>query len=84
MRARRGGQIAVFQISRSEDIATVYNLKVEETHHYAVGSPGILVHNKGSGEPVYAEFRADRPFMFFIYDTATGAVLFMGRVVSLP
>ena len=32
--------------------------------------------------PFIPEFRADRPFLFFIRDTKTGVILFMGRMVK--
>jgi len=39
----------------------------------------------GAGRPEPAEpFVADHPFLFFIVDSASGLVLFMGRVVDLP
>jgi len=83
LRARTGEHITAVNIVSRDEVLTVYNLRVEGRHNYSVGAPGILVHNKGSGEPVYAEFRADRPFLFFIHDPVTGAILFMGRVTSL-
>jgi serine protease inhibitor len=83
LKAKTHYNIAVSNTSRSDETLEVYNLQVERFHNYAVGTPGILVHNKGSGEPVYAEFRADRPFMFIIHDPMTGAILFMGRVGRL-
>jgi len=35
-----------------------------------------------SARPKVTQFRADHPFLFLIRDTQTGAVLFMGRMVS--
>lgn len=35
-----------------------------------------------SARPKVTAFRADHPFLFFIRDTQTGAVLFMGRMVT--
>jgi serpin B len=38
-----------------------------------------ISHLKANGDPVRV-FRADRPFLFFIRDGSTGALLFMGRL----
>ncbi|MBN2079979.1 MAG: serpin family protein [Spirochaetes bacterium] len=38
-----------------------------------------ISHLKANGDTVH-EFRADRPFLFFIRDGRTGALLFMGRL----
>ena len=62
----------------------MYNLAVDAHHNYAVDQAGILVHNKGAPEPVPVEFLANHPFLFLIRDVATGGILFMGRVGTLP
>jgi Ca-activated chloride channel family protein len=46
--------LAVEDISSRLVETTVYNLKVEELHTYAVGLEGILVHNKGAKEEAKA------------------------------
>ena len=45
-----GRPLAVESIARQGVETTVYNLKGEGVHTYAVGLGGILVHNKGSAE----------------------------------
>jgi Ca-activated chloride channel family protein len=42
--------IPIVDIDRQSTETTVYNLKVEGLHTYAVGLDGILVHNKGKAE----------------------------------
>ncbi len=41
-----GRQIVVQDIRVSEAETMVYNMTVESPHNYAVGVPGVLVHNK--------------------------------------
>ncbi len=36
----------------------------------------------GRSLPRYIEFTADHPFIFFIFDTSSGSVLFLGRVMN--
>jgi serpin B len=47
----------------------------------ATGVVMLLAAAPGTGQPVPV-FRADHPFIFFIQDDETGAILFMGRVVN--
>lgn len=55
-------------------------IAVDEEGTEAAASTAVIV----SDESAYprAEVKADRPFVFLIRDNATGAVLFMGRVVD--
>ena len=54
---------------------------VDEAGTEAAAATAVMMKlGAAPGEPV--EVRADRPFIFFIRDNATGAVLFAGRVVD--
>jgi serpin B len=58
-------------------------IKVEEEGTEAAAATAVIMEITSAPmpqEPV--TFRADRPFMYVIYDHATGAILFMGRVVD--
>jgi serpin B len=56
-------------------------VKVDEegTEAAAFSSARMLVQGP---PPRFAEFRADHPFLFAIRDRATGAILFLGRVMD--
>ena len=47
----------------------------------AAATAGVLEGERGMPEPA-KEFRADHPFLFMIRENATGAILFMGRVMD--
>ena len=53
-------------------------IDVSEAGTEAAAATGIAVSLTAYAEP--AVFRADRPFLFFLRDTAAGAVLFAGRL----
>ena len=56
-------------------------LEVDEEGAEAAAATGVtMVYATAlpTQEPPRAEFHADRPFLFFILDDATGAILFMG------
>jgi serine protease inhibitor len=46
--------------------------------HWLYTGLGLLVIAAASGNV----FRVDRPFLYYIVDDATGAILFQGRVVD--
>ena len=51
-------------------------IDVNEAGSEAAAATAVVVGQESAGPGFYA----DRPFVFFIRDTATGAVLFLGRV----
>jgi serpin B len=53
-------------------------IDVSEAGTEAAAATGIAVSLTAYAEPTV--FRADRPFLFFLRDTSTGAVLFAGRL----
>lgn len=54
---------------------------VDEAGTEAAAASGVVIRPKAMLTPE-AEFRADRPFVFFIRDNRTGTVLFMGSVLN--
>ncbi len=46
--AGRNEELLVTEIQMAPSVATVYNIEVQETHNYAVGAGGVLVHNKAA------------------------------------
>lgn len=66
-------------------ISEVYHqtyIAVTEEGTEAAAASGVVVGQSDSGLPGYLDFDVDRPFLFFIRDVPTGAVLFAGRVVD--
>ena len=55
-------------------------VKVNEEGTEAAAATAVVVDE--ASEPMYPEFKADRPFLFQIRDRLTGSILFMGRVVD--
>jgi serpin B len=56
-------------------------VEVNEEGTEAAAATGIVM-NLATAVPQTAMFRADHPFLFFIRDTVSGAVLFMGKVLD--
>ncbi len=56
-------------------------IAVDERGTEAAAATAIVVGETSVPTPEF-DFRADRPFMFFIQDRATGTVLFLGRVMD--
>ena len=58
----------------------------EEGSEAAAGTAVIAKKKTGFGfqKPKTYAFRADHPFLFFIKDSRSGAILFLGRVLEPP
>ncbi|HLC48008.1 MAG TPA: serpin family protein [Candidatus Norongarragalinales archaeon] len=57
-------------------------VEVNEEGTEAAAATGIVVGITAAMPPRIPEFRADHPFIFIIQETATGNILFMGKVVD--
>ncbi|WAM22526.1 MAG: serpin family protein (plasmid) [Candidatus Methanoperedens sp.] len=55
-------------------------INVDETGTEAAAATTVII--VGSAIEILPEFRADHPFLFFIINKSTGAILFMGRVAD--
>ena len=53
---------------------------VDETGTEAAAATAVVMEDTAAPETV--EMRVDRPFLFLIRDNATGAIVFVGRVVN--
>ncbi|MEJ7597942.1 MAG: serpin family protein [Kofleriaceae bacterium] len=64
-------------------IAKVFHkafIKVDEKGTEAAAATAVSMARAGGAPAKPTELKADRPFLYFIRDTASGLVLFMGRV----
>ncbi len=87
--AQFGGMTTSHLITDQLYIATVFHkawIEVAEKGTEAAAAtavlmaPGRAIEQPPPMVPFTPQFRADRPFLFLIRDTATGAILFMGRM----
>jgi serpin B len=57
-------------------------VKVDEKGTEAAAATAVLMPKAGSAPVQFIDFKAEHPFLFFIRDTKSGLVLFMGRVAD--
>lgn len=57
-------------------------VKVNEEGTEAAAATAVIVGTRSTSLEEVAVFRADRPFLFFIRENSTGAILFMGRYIN--
>ncbi len=57
-------------------------VKVNEEGTEAAAATAVIVVTRSASSEEVALFRADRPFLFFIRENSTGAILFMGRCMN--
>ncbi|MFP4482557.1 MAG: serpin family protein [Thermovirgaceae bacterium] len=57
-------------------------VKVSEEGTEAAAATAVIVVTRSATSEEVAVFRADRPFLFFIRENSTGAILFMGRCMN--
>lgn len=55
-------------------------IAVDEQGTVAAAATAVGMRGRSAGKPRIIEFRADRPFLFFLYDRALSALHFMGRL----
>jgi serpin B len=58
-------------------------IEVDETGTEAAAATGVAIALKMAPKDPLVVFKADRPFLFFIRDTRSGTVLFVGRLSKL-
>jgi serpin B len=63
------------------DVAQHVRIQVDEVGTEAVAVTAIRS-SRGLGDPTLHEFKADRPFVFFLRDLRAGTILFLGRLVA--
>jgi serpin B len=64
------------------DVIHLALVDVNEEGTEAAAATGTIISNAPGPVPQTVIFRADHPFLFLIQDNRTGAVLFLGRVVT--
>lgn len=69
------------RISISEIVHKTW-IAVDEAGTEAAAATGVVMRTTGMPMGPVAEFKADHPFLFFIRDTKSGRILFVGRVVD--
>jgi serpin B len=57
-------------------------VKVDEKGTEAAAATAVIIGRVSDPAPPPEQFVANRPFIFFIRDTMTGAILFMGRILD--
>jgi serpin B len=57
-------------------------VSVDENGTEAAAATGVVMTALSASQAPVAEFKADHPFLFFVYDAAHGRILFAGRVTS--
>jgi serpin B len=57
-------------------------VSVDEAGTEAAAATAVVIVGGAAPQKV-VELALDRPFVFFVRDNATGAILFLGRVVSV-
>ena len=62
-------------------VAQQVRITVDEAGTEAVAVTAIRS-SRGLGNPATREFKADRPFVFFLRDLRTGSILFLGRLTD--
>jgi serpin B len=60
----------------------VLEVQEESTEAAAATAAGITITSIGPPPPEPMQFRVDRPFLYYIVDDTTGAVLFQGRIAD--
>jgi serpin B len=56
------------------------NIDVDENGTTAAAATAVVISIGGAAPTATATFHVDRPFLYFIRDTHSGAILFMGRI----
>jgi serpin B len=64
-----------------KDVVHQAYIRVDEAGTEAAAATGVIVAATSAQVPPPITFNVDRPFMFLIRDTKTGAILFLGTVV---
>jgi serpin B len=57
-------------------------VSVDENGTEAAAATGVVMTALSASQAPVAEFKADHPFLFFVYDASHGRILFAGRVTS--
>ncbi len=57
-------------------------VSVDENGTEAAAATGVVMTAQSAVAGPIADFKADHPFLFFVYDAAHGRILFAGRVAA--
>lgn len=57
-------------------------VRVDEVGTVAAAATAVVMKPRSLDMSERKEFRADHPFLFFVRDTKTGLVLFVGRILD--